>query len=147
MEMTTPFPDYGNARFVWPLRVYYGDTDAAGVVYYANYLRLCENARTEWLRDMGINQSAFRDETGLVFVVRSVTADYRASALLDDVVDIVTVIEDVRRVKATFLQQMMRGDECLFEARIVVACVDMNRKKVSPFPTEIHTLFSRLATA
>ncbi len=137
--------DYKESRFVWPLRIYYGDTDAAGVVYYANYLRLCEIGRTEWLRAMGIDQTTFKQQTGLVFVVRSLTADYYASAMLDDELELVTTIENVRHAKATFRQVVMRGEERLFEAGIIIVCVDWHKKKASPFPPEIRKLFERLA--
>ena len=76
--------------FTLPVRVYYEDTDAGGVVYYANYLNFCERARTEWLRTLGVSQQALIDEQGLGFVVRSVQADYLAPARLDDSLIVVT---------------------------------------------------------
>ena len=84
-------------HFTLPVRVYYEDTDAGGVVYYANYLKFCERARTEWLRALGVSQQALIDEQGLAFVVRSVHADYLASARLDDALTIATRVAMLRR--------------------------------------------------
>ena len=125
--MQTPAPAEARAdqpRFVLPVRVYYEDTDAAGVVYYANYLRFCERARTDWLRAIGFEQQALRTERGLVFVVRSVQAEYLSPGMLDDALDVVSTLETLGRASMRFAQQVMRGDELLFDARITIACVD-----------------------
>ena len=94
--------------FVLPVRVYYEDTDAAGVVYYANYLRFCERARTEWLRALGFEQQAMMTSAGTGFVVRSVQADYLAPARLDDALEVVTRIATLRRASLLFDQAIRR---------------------------------------
>lgn len=124
--------------FTFPVRIYYEDTDAAGVVYYANYLRYCERARTEWLRATGFEQQQMKSELGLVFVVRAVTADYLAPAVLDDMLQVITQLETLGRASMTFLQTITRDDVCLFKARIVIACVDWDRKKATALPLTLR---------
>lgn len=121
------------------LRVYYEDTDAAGVVYYANYLKFCERARTEWLRERGFSQHALREARGLVFVVRSLSGDYLRSAVLDDVLTVTSTVAEMGRAKLVFAQQVWRGDECLFEARVCVVCVDWGRRKPAPIPADLRS--------
>lgn len=126
---------------VWPVRVYYEDTDAGGVVYYANYLRFCERARTERLRAQGLNQSELREQRGLVFVVAHVEADYLASAELDDELQVLSTITSVGAASLQFLQRVMRAEERLFEARITIACVDWNRHRATRIPDDLRRLF------
>ena len=121
-----------------PIRVYYEDTDAAGVVYYANYLKFAERARTEWLRQTGFNQAALLADRGLVFVVRSVQADYLRGASLDDQLEVLTRIERIGGASVIFSQNVEKGGEVLFQARITIACVDWNRKKSAPIPRDIR---------
>lgn len=83
--------------FTWPVRVYYEDTDAGGIVFYANYLKFFERARTEWLRACGIDQQRVADETGAIFIVRSTALDYRAPARLDDMLTITSRIGRIGR--------------------------------------------------
>ena len=120
------------------LRVYYEDTDAGGVVYYANYLKFCERARTEWLRALGVSQHVLLTEQHIGFVVRSVPADYLASARLDDELEVRTRIESLRRASIVFHQSVMRGDTLLFTARVLVACIDMLRHKPAAIPQSLH---------
>jgi len=125
---------------VWPVRVYYEDTDAGGVVYYANYLRFCERARTERLRALGINQHDLRAEQGIVFVVSRVEADYLKSAELDDELLVLSTVTSVGAATMRFLQRVMRGDERLFEAVITIACVDWNRGRATRIPDTLRSL-------
>lgn len=143
---TIPMPDDPviSSRFVLPVRVYYEDTDAAGVVYYANYLRFCERARTEWLRAIGFGQQRMLAEDGLAFVVRSVRADYLSPARLDDALTVVSTIDLLRRASITFGQKVQRGGELLFEAAVQIACVDWNRGKPAPIPAAVRTQLERL---
>ena len=131
--------------FTLPIRVYYEDTDAGGVVYYANYLKFCERARTEWLRTFGVSQQALIDEQGLGFVVRSVQADYRASARLDDALIVVTQVAMLRRGSILFEQQLMRGQELLFTARVLLASIDLRRQKPVAIPASLHALLESKA--
>ena len=110
--------------FTWTVRVYYEDTDAGGIVYYANYLKFYERARTEWLRSLGIDQQTLRDQDGAIFVVRSANIDYRASARLDDEVTITLNVEKLGGASVHFTQQAWRGDTLLSSADVKVGCVD-----------------------
>ncbi|WP_374602266.1 tol-pal system-associated acyl-CoA thioesterase [Niveibacterium sp.] len=124
------------------VRVYYEDTDAAGVVYYANYLKFCERARTEWLRALGFEQQMLREERGLVFVVRNVEAEYLKSGVLDDALTVETYVAEMGRSKIVFAQTVMRGSERLFESRVSVVCVDWNKRKPTSVPPDIRTLMA-----
>ena len=104
-------------------RVYYEDTDLAGIVYYANYLRYIERARTEWVRALGIDQMRLRDETGIVFAVRRVEADYLSPARFDDVLTVVTTVEAVRGARIVLGQDVRRGETRLFSARVTLAAL------------------------
>ena len=134
----------GSPSFTLAVRVYYEDTDAAGVVYYANYLRFCERARTEWLRELGIGQQALMDAAGIAFVVRSVKADYQRAARLDDALAVVTRIAAVRGASLLFEQDVRRDGQLLFSAQVLVACIDIRRQKPRPFPAHLYSLFESL---
>jgi acyl-CoA thioester hydrolase len=110
--------------FTWDVRVYYEDTDAGGIVYYANYLKFFERTRTEWLRAIGIGQQALLEEHDAMFVVKSASADYHAPARLDDVLKLTLEIEKLGRASILFLQQAWCGDRLLNTARFKVCCVD-----------------------
>ena len=135
----------GSPSFTLAVRVYYEDTDAAGVVYYANYLRFCERARTEWLRELGVGQQALRDAAGLAFVVRSVKADYLRAARLDDALEVTTRISALRGASLLFEQDVQRAGQLLFSAQVLVVCIDHRRQKPAPIPTHLHSLFESLA--
>ena len=108
------------------IRVYYEDTDLAGIVYYANYLKFIERGRTEWLRDLGIQQSELKAETGQVFAVRRVEADYLRPAKFDDLLSVETRLHQLTAARIIVDQQVLRGDEVLFTARVTLACLDAN---------------------
>jgi acyl-CoA thioester hydrolase len=133
------------SRFSLPLRVYYEDTDAGGVVYYANYLKFCERTRTEWLRALGVAQQTLLDEQGLGFVVRSVQADYLAPARLDDALEVSARIASRRRASLVFDHEIRRDGELLFTAQVLVACVDMRRLKPAALPASLHALLESQA--
>ena len=126
------------------LRVYYEDTDSGGVVYYANYLKFLERARTETLRSLGFQQQQLLEETGLAFAVRSVTAEYLKPARLDDLLQIETVIQDLGRAQVTFAQTIRRGDEVLLTATVRVACLVLAKGKPTAMPRELHEQFKSL---
>lgn len=130
----------GDGSFTISARVYYEDTDAAGVVYYANYLRFCERARTEWLRSLGFEQRDMLTAQNVAFVVRSVQADYLAPARLDNLLSVVTRITDIGRASITFAQSVLRGEELLFDSRISVACVDTVRARPIAIPAALRAL-------
>ena len=105
------------------LRVYYEDTDLAGIVYYANYLTFIERGRTEYVREIGVDQTRLKDETGIVFAVRRVEADYIAPAKFDDVLDVVTTVESASGVRLVMRQVVERGGEVLFEALVTLVAL------------------------
>ncbi len=117
----------------FPIRVYYEDTDMAGIVYYANYLRYIERARSDWVRRAGLDQNAMR-AAGVVFVVSRVEADYISPARFDDELLVVTTLEKLTRVRMVFSQKVMRGDELLFDSRVTATCVDSASGRVVRLP-------------
>ncbi len=110
--------------FTWRARVYWEDTDGGGVVYYANYLKFMERARTEWLRSMGHSQSELASTYGYVFAVAEVKVNYRKPARLDDDLLITCVPVPEGRVSIRFQQTISRGEVVLAEGEVRVACVD-----------------------
>jgi len=127
--------------FSWPVRVYYEDTDAGGVVFYANYLKFFERARTEWLRASGIGQQVMTEKHGVMFVVKSTTVDYHAPAKLDDELNLTVVVERLGRASVQFVQQAWRTNgtkkELLTTGRIKVGCVDTAAFRPSMIPGEV----------
>lgn len=105
-----------------PLRVYYEDTDFGGIVYYANYLKFIERGRSEWVREMGIDQIAMK-KAGVVFAVRRVEADYLSPAFYDDQLDVLTQLEKITPARMICAQQVRRGETVLFEACVTVVCI------------------------
>ena len=110
--------------FTWKVRIYYEDTDAGGIVYYANYLKFFERARTEWLRDIDVGQQELLEQHDAMFVVKNVSADYHAPAKLDDVLELTLKIEKLGRASMVFVQQAWCGSTLLNTARVTIACVD-----------------------
>ncbi|MBX2856986.1 MAG: tol-pal system-associated acyl-CoA thioesterase [Rhodobacteraceae bacterium] len=125
------------------MRVYYEDTDFGGVVYYANYLKFIERARTEMLRAQGIDQIELQREHGLLFVVRRCGVDYRAPARFDDQLEVETETIRVRRASLNLRQQVLREGALLVSAEVQVACVDDGLKPVA-LPAQIHALLCEL---
>jgi acyl-CoA thioester hydrolase len=124
--------------FHWPVRVYWEDTDAGGVVYHASYLRFLERARSEWLRDLGIDQMAFKKSTGLAFMVRDMQIDFLRPALLDDELSVTVEVKERRAASILFAQTVMHSDgKCLIRAAVRVACVDLVRIRPAPIPADM----------
>jgi acyl-CoA thioester hydrolase len=113
-----------SSEFSWKVRVYYEDTDTGGIVYYANYLRFYERARTEWLRALGVGQQMMKDELNALFVVKSVHMDYHAPARLDDVLELKLRIEKMGRASLVCAQEVWCGEQLLNTAQVKVGCVD-----------------------
>lgn len=124
----------GTHRFI--LRVYYEDTDLAGIVYYANYLKFIERARSEWVRARGLDQRAMKADR-VVFAVRRIEADYLAPAQYDDVLEVETFVEDTRPARLVVRQVIRRGDRVLFVALVTIVCLGANGKPVR-LPAAIH---------
>jgi len=123
--------------FHWPVRVYWEDTDAGGVVYYANYLKFMERARSEWLRSFGFEQDVLRDEAGVVFVVRRVEIDYLAPARFNDQIDVAVSLHEAGRASFVVRQELLRGETRLAEAVVTLACVDAAQFKPVKIPAPI----------
>lgn len=113
-----------------PIRVYWEDTDAGGIVYYANYLKFAERARTEALRALGIEQQALREQHGLAVVVRRCEIDYLKPARLDDLLTVETRLQDLSRLRMTMYQYIRRDTEILAEVKVFLICINMLRKPV-----------------
>ncbi|WP_310448486.1 tol-pal system-associated acyl-CoA thioesterase [Thiobacillus sp.] len=123
--------------FSWPVRVYWEDTDAGGVVYYANYLRFMERARSEWLRALGFEQDVLRDTQGMVFVVRRVEVDYLAPARFNDALAVSVELKRIGGASLTVEQTVARGVTPLVTARVTLACVDAALFKPVKIPASI----------
>lgn len=106
------------------LRVYWEDTDAGGIVFYANYLKFFERARTEWLRSLGVQQQALREATGAIFVVSETQVRYLRPAKLDDELQVTAALREAGRASLHIAQQAWRGAELLAEGDIRIGCVD-----------------------
>jgi acyl-CoA thioester hydrolase len=125
--------------FTWPVRVYYEDTDAGGVVFYANYLKFLERARTEWLRAVGQEQSALRERHGIVFAVRSIAIDYLAPARLDDCLSVTSRLVRPGGASLEFDQQVIRDEDgaCCCRASVRIACIDAGTLRVARLPGDL----------
>jgi len=107
----------------FPLRVYYEDTDLAGIVYYANYLKFIERARTEFVRSLGIDQAQLRADEGIVFAVRRVEADYLAPAVFDDELKVLTTLKSSTGARIVLLQDVVRGEQTLFSSVVTLVAL------------------------
>ncbi|GAC1623198.1 MAG: tol-pal system-associated acyl-CoA thioesterase [Nevskia sp.] len=130
--------------FVWPLRIYYEDTDVSGVVYHANYLRFFERARTEWLRALGCSQETLRQDANAAFTVSSLEIVFRQPARLDDELEATVEVSELRRASVRFRQTLRdkaQPDRVLSTAEVRVACVDAATFRPRPLPD----IFTRLS--
>lgn len=127
-------------EFCWPVRVYYEDTDSGGVVYYANYLKFMERARTEYLRALGFEQDRLRQELGILFTVHSLQVDFRLPARFNDALEVTASVSDTRRASLTFSQQVRRcGQPPLCTGLVRIACVDAMSFRPVPIPDVIRS--------
>ena len=129
----------GAEPFWWPVRVYYEDTDAGGVVYYANYLKFAERARTEWLRAMGFEQTDLAERHHVVFVVRSVALEYLKPARFNDELRVSVELIKVGAGQIELAQRVLRGDELLATATVKVACVGLRTMRPTRIPQPLAT--------
>jgi acyl-CoA thioester hydrolase len=127
----------GSEPFRWPVRVYYEDTDAAGVVYYANYLRFLERARTEWLASLGFTLSALEAEHGVAFVVYRLEIEYRQPARLYDVLEVTLAPATIGKSRLVAAQDVLRGAECLATAQVTLACLDRTSWRPARIPVSV----------
>jgi tol-pal system-associated acyl-CoA thioesterase len=127
----------GNNMFVFPVRVYYEDTDAGGVVYHSRYLNFMERARTEWLRASGFTQSTLTQQEQVLFVVHSMQLHFKKPARLDDELEVFSQLMEMGRGSFSCRQHIMRDDTVLIEAQVKVACVDADSFKPTGIPARI----------
>ena len=135
-----------DGRHILPLRIYYEDTDAQGIVYYANWLRFLERGRTELLRTIGLEHSALRAEVGINWVVRRCTIDYLKPARLDEIIDIVTACGEMRGASLDMIQEARRGEEVLVRAELLVACMGESGRPVR-LPLQARNALGRVSIA
>ncbi len=121
------------------LRVYYEDTDLAGIVYYANYLKFIERGRSEWVRSLGVDQVRLRQEAGIVFAVRRVEADYLRPAIFDDVLSVETRLIALGGSRIELEQNVLRDDICLFAAKVTLVCLG-GTGRAARMPADIRAL-------
>lgn len=121
-------------------RIYYEDTDLAGIVYYANYLKFIERARSEWVRALGIDQGAMRREAGLVFAVRRIEADYLSPAYFDDVIEVRSTAVAASLARLTLRQEVFRDETRLFSALATLVCLNAQHR-----PQRLPLVLARLA--
>lgn len=119
------------------LRVYYEDTDLAGIVYYANYLKFIERGRTEFVRSLGIDQTQLRNDSGIVFAVRRVEADYLVPARFDDEIVVLTTLKDLTGARIILAQQVFRDDTILFDAVVTLVALSETGRPAR-LPAEIR---------
>ena len=127
--------------FQFPVRIYYEDTDAGGVVYHARYLHFFERARTEYLRTLDFSQQMLLNERNVAFVVKTMTIDYRLPARLDDWLVVETKISEVRGAAILLTQQLKRDELILCTATVKVASVDLSKMKPVALPDEVKAAF------
>lgn len=123
--------------FIHPVRVYWEDTDAGGVVYHAQYLAFLERARSEWMRALGEGQEAMRREHGLVFAVRAMQVDFRLPARLDDALEVGVVLRECRRASLVMFQEIRRDGVLLLDATVRIASLDAAGFKPRPIPSAL----------
>jgi len=124
--------------YSFPVRVYYENTDAGGVVYHSEYLKFLERARTEWLRHLGYDHQALGRNHKVVFVVSSMAIDFVKPAKLDDMVAVSVQLESLGKVRSVFVQEIRREDEVLVKAKVTVACLTVDSFKPVEIPEPLR---------
>ncbi len=130
--------------FTIPVRVYYEDTDAGGIVYYANYLKFFERCRTEWMRQAGHDQSRLAEEQRVLFVVRKAACEYLRPARLDDLLTVGLEVEKLTRVRVVFRQHVRCGEHELVSGNVEIVCVDADKLQPAPIPDFLYSQLEAL---
>jgi len=133
----------GPADFSATMRIYWEDTDAAGIVFYANYLKFFERARTEWLRSLGFGQEQLRTEAGIAFVVSETRLRYRRPARLDDVIDVSVDVVHFGQASLEIAQEARRAGELLADGTIRIGCVELGTFRPCRIPNDIRLSIHR----
>lgn len=128
------------AIFQYPVRIYYEDTDAGGVVYHARYLHFFERARTELLRGLGFSQQLLLAQENIAFVVKTMQIDYDYPAKLDDLLFVKTQVSELKGATLMFSQVLKRDDVVLCQAKVKIACVDLNKMKPVAIPQQVKAM-------
>ena len=131
--------------FTWPIRVYYDDTDVGGVVYYANYLRFLERARTEWLRAIGFDMSAVAADYCVHFVVQRAEVDYLLPARLDDALDVTVSLLRASHARLVLEQVVLKGAQVLAKGRITLACITTDTWKPAQMPQALREAVEKMS--
>jgi acyl-CoA thioester hydrolase len=126
-----------NKPFSWPVRVYYEDTDAGGVVFYANYLKFMERARTELLRSKGFEQDELMAVDGIVFAVRAINVEYLKPARFNQLLKVSAEIKQIKKASLEFFQQITHHDQLLATSEVRIACLDINTLKPKAIPQKL----------
>ncbi len=139
-------------EFIWPVRVYYEDTDSGGVVYHSNYLNFMERARTEWLRTLDLEQDEIIKKYGIVFVVSALSINYLKPALFNDLLQVKSTLKKLTRASIVFEQSIVRanknaGDEILTHGEVKVVSFNQYKKRPAAFPESIYNNFIGLKNA
>jgi len=132
--------------FVWPVRVYWEDTDAGGIVYYANYLKFMERARTEWLRAIGLEQGPLQQEQGLIFVIVDTQVEFKRPARYGDALTVTARLREHTRATLSFTQEVRRGGvegELLVSGDIRVACLDARSQRPKGLPSDLASMLTK----
>jgi acyl-CoA thioester hydrolase len=124
----------------FPIRIYYDDTDAGGVVYHANYLKFAERARTEYLRALGFENSQIRDEYGIIIVVKNIEAEYVSPARLDDFLNVQSRTLSVKNTSFVMEQKLFKGEACIFSMTVVLVCINSDGRP-SKIPEPVKQSF------
>ena len=144
-EVLPPQGRFYGPVFAFPVRVYYEDTDAGGIVYYANYLRFAERARTEYIRARGCSQQdALENEDKFGFAVRHIDVDYKAPAVLDDALTVTCEVKEFGGASAVMFQQIWRGEKLLTELEVKVVYLSLNKKRPVRIPQELAAAIEKL---
>lgn len=125
------------SEFIWPVRVYYEDTDSGGVVYYANYLRFMERARTEYLRHFGFEQDQLIADEGVIFAVRSIEVDYRRPARFNELLEVSACVLQRGGASITFHQEIRRNGDVLCSGKVKIASLEAGTMRPVPIPRKI----------
>jgi acyl-CoA thioester hydrolase len=131
------------AAFSVAMRIYWEDTDAAGIVFYANYLKYFERARTEWLRGLGFGQEALRRDPGIAFVVSETALRYRRPARLDDVIDVSVAVVHLGQASLEIAQEARRAGELLADGTIRIGCIELGTFRPCRIPNDIRLSIHR----
>jgi acyl-CoA thioester hydrolase len=132
---------FEDKTFSFPVRVYYEDTDAGGIVYYANYLKFAERARTEFLRHLGFSQEDMLKRLGAGFVVRECHINYKSPAKLDDALNITCKVSELKGVSLKMEQKLYRGDTVLSEVEVTLVFLSLENMRPTRIPEEITSIF------